>query len=99
MDTSNPGSISKDISALCIEAQCPIFFEASVTKIPGGDSVLKITPIGTWAHVADNVVQLSGHACSVCGAVATRRCSMCKTAFYCGVRCQQLAWQIHKNMC
>jgi hypothetical protein len=41
--------------------------------------------------------------CEECGTVALRkslkRCSGCNISYYCSVRCQKLAWKVHKKRC
>jgi hypothetical protein len=45
-------------------------------------------------------VQLSEEGkCSVCGSAAKDRCSLCKSAWYCGRACQVKDWSKHKPIC
>jgi hypothetical protein len=37
--------------------------------------------------------------CSSCGKPAEKRCSRCKTEWYCGRECQVGAWKAHKPLC
>ena len=37
--------------------------------------------------------------CAQCGIPAVKRCSRCKTDWYCGRECQVKAWKAHKPMC
>eukprot|EP00672_Neobodo_designis_P008286 CAMPEP_0174878204 /NCGR_PEP_ID=MMETSP1114-20130205/82642_1 /TAXON_ID=312471 /ORGANISM="Neobodo designis, Strain CCAP 1951/1" /LENGTH=668 /DNA_ID=CAMNT_0016113591 /DNA_START=35 /DNA_END=2041 /DNA_ORIENTATION=+ len=46
-------------------------------------------------HSAD----ASSAVCAVCGATATKRCSACRQACYCGVACQKAHWKQHKREC
>ena len=39
-------------------------------------------------------------ACAVCGACGSHKmCAGCRGAFYCGLRCQRLAWRAHRRTC
>lgn len=37
--------------------------------------------------------------CEVCGVIATKRCTRCKAAFYCGKQHQLSHWKDHKSSC
>eukprot|EP00736_Rhodelphis_marinus_P012319 Rmarinus@m.2834 len=37
--------------------------------------------------------------CAKCGKEAAKRCSRCKTEWYCGRECQVAAWEVHKSLC
>ncbi len=39
-------------------------------------------------------------ACFVCNSIETlKRCSRCKSVFFCSVNCQKLGWPVHKKQC
>jgi len=39
--------------------------------------------------------------CVVCGTAGTpsRKCSVCRSVYYCGEECQQAHWREHKSVC
>ena len=37
--------------------------------------------------------------CEVCEEKEGRKCTACKTAYYCGKECQRKAWKTHKKVC
>eukprot|EP00127_Corallochytrium_limacisporum_P005523 Clim_evm40s207 gene=Clim_evmTU40s207 len=39
------------------------------------------------------------HTCQTCGAAARRRCSACRTVYYCSSRCQRQDWREHRTRC
>ena len=41
---------------------------------------------------------LSGN-CGFCGALASVKCSSCKSVFYCDRNCQKRHWKEHKSFC
>ena len=53
----------------------------------------------SWPHGPS----LLGAACVVCGAhganTTLRRCSRCRTSYYCSTECQQQDWPTHKLEC
>ncbi|PZC71932.1 hypothetical protein B5X24_HaOG212245 [Helicoverpa armigera] len=40
-----------------------------------------------------------GAKCAKCGDKATKKCSRCKTEWYCGRECQVQQWPKHKELC
>ncbi|XP_026746197.1 zinc finger MYND domain-containing protein 10-like [Trichoplusia ni] len=40
-----------------------------------------------------------GAKCAKCGDKATKKCSRCKTEWYCGRECQVQQWPKHKEIC
>ncbi|OAL52511.1 hypothetical protein IQ07DRAFT_505943 [Pyrenochaeta sp. DS3sAY3a] len=45
-------------------------------------------------------ISLSSKPCSTCsGQPARRRCSRCKSAYYCDRNCQKSDWKTHRNVC
>jgi RNA polymerase-binding transcription factor DksA len=51
--------------------------------------------------IEKTIAKLVYRACSYCGGtdVPTSKCSVCKTARYCGKSCQELHWPSHKSDC
>lgn len=39
------------------------------------------------------------HICAGCGGKGEKRCSVCRTTWYCGVDCQKADWAQHKKSC
>ena len=37
--------------------------------------------------------------CVVCGQSATHRCSRCRIAVYCSLKCQEMDWTCHSQAC
>jgi len=71
-------------------------------KVAGWHNPLAITGGGYTVHyrsfLADRVSN-PVKECLVCQEVATKRCSVCKTAMYCSQTCQRGDWKAHKKVC
>ncbi|XP_057328442.1 zinc finger MYND domain-containing protein 10 [Microplitis mediator] len=50
------------------------------------------------AYDLDKIV-IDDYKCVVCNDIATKRCSKCKSIWYCGRECQVKDWTNHKNIC
>lgn len=46
-----------------------------------------------------NKIFLGSKMCSNCGADAMKRCSQCKSKYYCNKKCQKTHWAEHKSEC
>jgi hypothetical protein len=66
-------------------------------KITLGTVVPTTIPIG--GRLSTQRQDYRFRACPVCGKHADKRCSQCKTTFYCSVECQKADWQFHKLTC
>ena len=52
------------------------------------------------AYNLDNVEYfMEDPSCAACGKEATKRCSKCKSEWYCSKECQIKRWKNHKEMC
>jgi len=52
------------------------------------------------AYSLDNVEYfMEDPTCAACGKMATKRCSKCKSEWYCSRECQIKRWKLHKEMC
>ncbi|KAI8898464.1 hypothetical protein BC833DRAFT_589766 [Globomyces pollinis-pini] len=49
--------------------------------------------------LTDMMDLLSDPKCGACGIMATQRCSLCKSEWYCGRACQVKNWKSHKSIC
>lgn len=47
----------------------------------------------------DHLEMFEDPKCAECGADATKRCSKCKSEWYCTRECQVKHWKAHKEMC
>ena len=46
------------------------------------------------------LVITEARACDACGVEGRHKlCAGCRSAFYCGTRCQRVAWRVHRRTC
>ena len=46
------------------------------------------------------LVITEARACDACGVEGRHKmCARCRSAFYCGTRCQRVAWRVHRRTC
>lgn len=71
-------------------------------KVAGWHRPLSLTGGGYTVYYRSflcNENQRPTKLCLACQAVATKRCSVCKTAMYCSQECQRGDWKAHKKVC
>lgn len=83
----------------CFDDACTSFRRKHKTATATAQPKSKPTPI-TTATTPTPSANNGPHTCARCGAgPATKRCSKCKSEWYCSRECQLAAWNGHKKKC
>mmetsp|Transcript_11869 Transcript_11869/g.32105 ORF Transcript_11869/g.32105 Transcript_11869/m.32105 type:complete len:94 (+) Transcript_11869:138-419(+) len=77
----------------------PITFLPYWDKVETQTHSVTLTHTGMCAGSAGFEELLDEPKCELCGKDAEKRCSRCKTAWYCSRECQLAGWKKHKPFC
>ncbi|XP_063633402.1 zinc finger MYND domain-containing protein 10 [Cydia splendana] len=69
--------------------------------LDGSDESRKMAKQLLESYTSDAALALDGGGakCAKCGEAASKKCSRCKTEWYCGRECQVQQWPKHKELC
>ncbi|XP_045455912.1 zinc finger MYND domain-containing protein 10 [Melitaea cinxia] len=70
-------------------------------KMDGSDTSRNMAKMLLESYTSDAALALDsgGAKCAKCGDKASKKCSRCKTEWYCGRECQVQQWPKHKELC
>ncbi|KAF2825344.1 hypothetical protein CC86DRAFT_371049 [Ophiobolus disseminans] len=72
----------------------------STSPIPAFNRAEMFNSLRPMASTESLNFAMNSKPCSTCsGGPAKRRCSRCKSAYYCDKNCQKTAWKTHRTVC
>ncbi|XP_063983250.1 zinc finger MYND domain-containing protein 10 [Diachasmimorpha longicaudata] len=75
------------------KSQGELFYNNDINHVKGCADILSV------AYDVDKMVATAVRHCASCSEIATKKCSKCKSVWYCGRECQVNDWPGHKNKC